>query len=201
MKKYFLYCFLCFLFGLANHTVLAQDDLPDRRFKGGVILGVNLSQIDGDLLAGYNKPGFNTGLAVSAILTKRWEIGIELLYSQKGASRTLTDQLASAFDKIRLNYVEAPVLVHFYDWKFRVSTGLSYARLLNFTIIDSLGEDVSDRQDFRSGNFTFIIGADYFIRDNWSIGARWSRESDIQNNSGANDFRGRSVSIRSNYLF
>lgn len=196
MKNY-----LTLLLLLITTALTAQEELPDRRFKGGVIVGVNLSQIDGDLLAGYNKPGINAGLAVSAILTKRWEIGIELLYSQKGASRTLNDQLASAFDKIRLNYVEAPILVHFHDWKFRVSTGFSYARLLDFTIIDSTGDDVTDRQDFRSGNFTFIIGADYFFRENWSIGVRWSRESDIQRNSGANDFRGRSLSIRSNYLF
>lgn len=199
MKKYFL--FIVFIFFCLAHNLAAQDNLPDQRFKGGVVFGVNLSQIDGDKLAGYNQPGINAGAAVSAILNKRWEIGIELLYSQKGANRTTTDQLSAAFDKIRLNFVEAPILVHFHDWKFRVSTGFSYARLLSYKIIDHTGEDTTDQQDLKSGNFTFIIGADYFFRENWGIGVRWSRESDVQNDPGATDFRGRSLSIRTNYIF
>jgi len=185
----------------------AQNELPERRFKGGLIVGLNLSQIDGDFLAGYNKPGVNAGITATAVLTQRWEIGIELLYSQKGASRTLTDQFRAVqgfsfpLDKIRLNYVEAPVLIHFYDWKFRVSTGFSYARLLSFEIIDFEGESVANVEDIRQGNFTFLIGADYFFKENWSIGIRWSRESDILARGIEGDFRGRSLSIRSNYLF
>ncbi|MEL7021800.1 MAG: porin family protein [Bacteroidota bacterium] len=197
MKRYIILLILV----CVKLSISAQESLPAQRFKGGIVAGVNLSQIDGDQLAGYNKIGLHTGLSVSAILNRRWEVGIELLYSQKGASRTSTDQFSSPYNKIQLNYVEAPVLVHFYDWKFRVSTGFSYARLLGFTIIDSVGVDTSENQDYRDGNFTFLIGADYFFRENWSIGVRWSRESDIQRDSGAGDFEGRSLSFRSNYLF
>ena len=53
---------IIFLFSLQN--VIAQ------RFKGEVIAGVNLSQVDGDMVIGYKKVGVKAGLG--AMLPFSW---------------------------------------------------------------------------------------------------------------------------------
>ncbi|MEL6944126.1 MAG: hypothetical protein AAFO82_15815, partial [Bacteroidota bacterium] len=71
MKKIFL-----IIFTLLIVSVLQAQ----QRFKGAVVAGMNVSQIDGDLLFGFNKFGFNGGVQVSTIFTERWEMSVELLY-------------------------------------------------------------------------------------------------------------------------
>lgn len=192
--------FWIFLWVCAMVNVQAQEENIPQRFKAGLIFGVNLSQIDGDKLAGYNQPGFNAGAEMTVVMNERWNASMEFLFSQKGSNRTINDDPSSAFENIRLNYVEVPVLINFYDWKFRASTGFSYANLFNYKVITIDGDDTEDF-DFRSHLFSFMIGVTYLINDNWGVNARWSRELDVQKDPGATDLRGKTLAIRMLYLF
>ncbi len=173
-----------------------------QRFEGGLVGGFNLSQIDGDKLAGFNQIGITAGGKVGAILSDRWQLSLELLYSQQGASRSRADDLSSIYDKIRLNFVEVPVMINFKEWKFHVNAGVSYARLINFKVIDFTGVDISDQQDFNENMLSLALGAIYYFNEDVGFEIRWNRAlTDLQAQDGAGTFIGRTIGVKLIYLF
>ena len=184
---------LAFLAGTSK--LLAQ------RFKGGLIAGANFSQIDGDDLAGFHKPGLNAGAYVSAILADRWQLSIEMLFSQQGSKWSSNDGLNTAFDKIALNMVEVPLILNFEEWKFHVQAGASYARLIDSSIISITGEDVSDTIELNSNVFSYVLGVTFFSNDKLGYNFRWFKAfNDLQAQEGTNRWLGRSFSLRVLYL-
>lgn len=187
---------------LAFCLIMLAANASAQRFEGGLVGGFNLSQVDGDKLAGFNKIGINAGGKVATILSERWQLSLELLYTQQGASRTRTDDPASIYDKIRLNFVEAPVMINFKEWKFHVSAGVSYARLINFEVIDFTGFDISDQQNFNEDIFSLQLGATYYFNEKAGFEIRWIRTlNDLQAEENASSLIGRTISIRGIYLF
>ena len=197
---------------LTSITLHAQDTGPERRFEAGVVAGMNLSQIDGDDLTGFNKIGVNVGARVDAILTERWRLSLEMLFAQQGASRHKLDNPASAFDKIRLNLVEAPVMVHFQDWKIQAIAGVSYARVINAEVIDYTGEDATESYPLQEDLFSIILGGTFFFQENLGINIQWSRWLNNLLVSDGNEpsplpgqqsgrWIGRTVTIRGIYMF
>lgn len=173
-----------------------------QRFQAGIVAGANLSQIDGDRLAGFNQPGISAGAKVATVLSDRWQLSLELLYSQQGARRTNNDDPFSAYEKIRLNFVEVPVLINFKEWKFHLFAGVSYNRLINSKVIDAFGVDVTDLQDFNENIFSLTLGGIYYINENVGVDIRWLRAlSDLQAQQSRDSFIGRSLSFRLVYLF
>ena len=94
-----------------------------QRILGGISLGVNLTQVDGDQFYGFHKYGLNFGPMVILPLDmkKNWSVSMELLYSQKGSyHKGSTD---STYYRLNLDYIDVPVMVHFTDKKI-ISAGL-----------------------------------------------------------------------------
>lgn len=176
-------------------------NLKAQRFNASIIAGINLSQLDGDDLNGYNRIGLNAGGKVAAVLSDRLELNLELLYSQKGSSRSKTDGYRSSFDDIRLNFVKVPIYLSFSDWKFKVNAGFSYARLINYTVNDVFDGDVTDLFDYHPNIFSYVIGATYYFRENIGLDIHWTKSiSDIQGDSGANQLIDRTIGIRLLYV-
>jgi hypothetical protein len=192
MNNLKLIFFMSFLLG-------AQILGAQQRFEGSLVGGAVLAQIDGDRMAGYNKFGFQAGARVNTLLTERWAFGLELLFSQHGSSRTLNDP-GAVYDKIRLNLVEAPVMIYFRDWKFQVGAGLSYGRLINSEVIDILGDDVSNTQDFREDLLQYNLSVAFQFTEDWALDVRWSKYiTNLQANSAAGTFLGKHIAIRGIY--
>ena len=123
---YFIICFFTFL--------CCTKSLFGQSIGGGVILGFNASQVDGDQLAGYHKAGLNLGLTGIIPINNKMAIGMELLYNQKGSVKNQSpkDPTASSY-KLRLDYLDVPVLFMFKDKdKAIFSSGFSYGTLVNF---------------------------------------------------------------------
>lgn len=191
------FLFLCF-FCMVAINVTAQT----QRFQAGLVAGANLSQIDGDRLGGFNQPGLSAGVKVATILSERWQVSLELLYSQQGSRRTNNDDPFSAYEKIRLNFIEVPVLINFKEWKFHLSGGVAYNRLINFKVIDASGVDVTDSQDFNENMFALVLGGIYYFQENMGVEVRWMRSlSDLQAQKSRDSFIGRSLSFKLVYLF
>ena len=181
--------------------VFARIGLSGQTFSAALVAGTNLSQIDGDKLVGFHRLGLNTGARVAARFTDRWSMSLEMLYSQQGANRVRNDDPSSIYDNIRLNFVEAPVMINFSDWKILASAGVSYARLIDFTAIDIGGEDISEMENYNPGIFSILLGGTFLLGEDWGLNIRWSK---YLNNlwMGADDqrFIGRNVSVRLYYF-
>lgn len=127
-------------------TILMQ---AQKRFKAGVILGFNASQVDGDRHVGYRKFGFSAGVEGVTILSDQWRLNMELLFSQRGSKSGTIENRPNAIYTVkaldmRLNYVEIPVLIQYlhyyrgdktdYFYRYRFSGGVSFGKLLGSTI-------------------------------------------------------------------
>ncbi|MFM2048456.1 MAG: hypothetical protein RI955_1004 [Bacteroidota bacterium] len=131
MKRYLL--IILFTFPLFSFAQKSKNF-----FEGGLLLGFNASQVDGDRLDGFHKIGLNAGaFGGFPIFRKNLFIQFELLYSQKG-SRMTSNQIfnnsnPNANYVLTLNYAEIPILISYHDKdaKTRLSAGISVSRLFS----------------------------------------------------------------------
>ena len=190
------------------------------RFKAGAVLGLTASQIDGDLSAGYNKLGFQSGLRVIARLKGRQEASMEILYSQRGCQNEL---IPSDYDPnpfaLTLNYVEVPVQWHFKDWlieyddakfnyyKVSFNAGLSYARLINSKVDDDFNWLNGVAPDYLTKNdLSLVLGVNFFANRHLGFTARWNRSMvllyDPRNSPrGGKSWNGHCLYFQTVYLF
>ncbi len=156
------------LFGLNGGVVRAQEEemFENRTFYGGVILGGNLCQVDGDNFAGYNKKGITTGAVVYMKLYKKAIGSLELLYSQKGSVAAKAEMLPSGLTIMKygidLNYAEVPVMINFFDkHRSHLSFGASYSQLSRsneyVTAYPALAYD-QDKHPFNKSDINVIAG-------------------------------------------
>lgn len=114
---------LFLIFNLYTYCGYAQFDADnDNTFFGGLALGTNFCQVDGDNFAGYHKPGWNFGAIIYTKLADHLAASMELLYAQKGSRagalqvpKYANDQSTIITDyKIQLNYLEVPILINYF---------------------------------------------------------------------------------------
>jgi len=131
--------------------------LSAQLFYGSVIVGGNVTQVDGDYIIGYRKIGVNVGASVMMPLNKKqsWFATVELLYTQKGSYSlkdfaTLREPDSNLINyqfkrdesikyKLNLDYVEIPIVFHFEDYAsgFAFGAGVSWARLVSVKEIEN----------------------------------------------------------------
>lgn len=154
---------LSILFSLIPDESSAQE----RRFRGGVLLGFNASQIDGDELWGYNKAGLNLGGRFLAILNPRMDLSMDLLYSQRGSQSQLTLDNSVPLNRYNLHYFEIPFIFHFKDWaavsteeetfyRVEATAGLAYSRLIRARMYNNPFEGREDL--LRQDDFSWLVG-------------------------------------------
>lgn len=178
-------------------TLFFISSISAQTFKAGLLGGINFSQLDGDHLIGFNQPGFYLGTQVYTILSDRWEIATGLAFSQEGARRSLNDNPASIFDRIRLNYIELPFYLCLNEWKFKIYAGPVYGRLINYKVLDYLGTDISDLQNWRNNQVSGAIGVGFIPNGKWGFDFRWSKNIiNLRKDPGASGMLGRNVSFR-----
>jgi len=171
--------------------------MKGQQFKGSLISGPTLAQIDGDLLSGFNQPGFRGGFHLDSRMNDRWSLALEMAFSQAGSRRQLTDSPGAILHKIRLNQVEVPVMVQFSEWKFKVGTGLVYQRLFHYAIKDISGSDVTEFYTFRNNHVSFLASCTMRFNDRWGMVLSWSKSVNaLQTNNPALPFRSRVIGIQ-----
>jgi len=110
-----------------------------QRIKGAIIAGANLTQVDGDEIYGFNKPGLNIGAAAIFPFAGNFSFSIETIFNQKGSYQGEqyqdTDTLGNIITgeyKLKLDYLEVPFLIHYTDKEIiTAGVGFSYGRLVN----------------------------------------------------------------------
>ena len=165
---------------LFSSITLSGQETVESRFKGGLIAGFTLSQIEGDDAAGYNKFGFQAGASVAIVLKEKIDLGVEILFTQRGSASRNPNQGSFPF-VLTLNYIQVPVIFNYKDWKaeeedyyrLHFHAGFSYGRLINFT---TEADEITVLGDFfRDNDASWILGATYFVNEHIGIAARYTR--------------------------
>ncbi|NJC25108.1 outer membrane beta-barrel protein [Neolewinella antarctica] len=175
-------------------------------FRASVLGGANLSQVDGDMLFGFNRIGANAGLRVVAVLSERWRVGPEILLSQQGARQTKDSFNISPFQRINFSTLEVPLMVYYKDWRITAEAGVSYQRVIDSEIINGRGVDITADNPFNENLFAIKFGVTLYVTKNLGVNFRWSKhlaniaEFDPRL-SEITTFRGRTISLRAVYTF
>ena len=101
--------------------------------KGEAIVGMNLSQVDGDMFYGFKKFGGQMGVGAMVPLGENFDVSIETLFNQKGSRQRsrVYDSICIYDYKLQLNYAEVPVMIHYTDKQFiTAGVGFSWGRLV-----------------------------------------------------------------------
>jgi hypothetical protein len=165
-KKALLLFFFFILLLFSGHKLEAQI------IKGEAILGMNLSQVDGDEVYGFKKIGANVGGGVLVPFGKRgrWDASFEVLYNQVGSKQNQQYYDSTLFTcdgdtvivtgeyKLNLHYMTIPVMVMFTDKEFiSFGAGFSWSYLVgvkeweqgNLVTGTTLNSGTYNKNDFR----------------------------------------------------
>lgn len=205
----------CFLFCLVMFVLAGQ--LNAQIFKGEAIMGMNLSQVDGDEVYGFHRVGANVGAGVLIPFGKkgRWDASFEALFTQDGAyqSPQYSDSLSYEYE-LHLNYAQIPVMVMFTDKEFiSFGAGFSWGRLVG--VKEWEHGKLVDSTTMNSGTYNkndYCVLADFRIRVykslkfnlryQYSLTKIRTREfSDLSGNTWTRDQFNNVISFRLIYVF
>ena len=123
-------------------------------FKGQIIGGMNISQLDGDYQVGYQKVGAHAGIGVMFPFNfikgrenKPWAFSMEILYNQRGvrepnynykAGDSTTPGVQVKMDYfLNMHYVSLPFMLHYTEKEIiTFGLGFSYSRLFSVSEIE-----------------------------------------------------------------
>jgi len=159
--------------------LLATNSHAQRGFDLYLVAGMNAAQIEGDNLAGYHKPGLHTGLKAGFQLQDKWELNMEMLFSQKGSRASRNQSLGGFVQTTTLNYLEFPVYVTYNDWfiedegyyKVGFHAGLAYSYLVRVKSANAL---IVGLGNFKNFDMSAFAGAYYAFSRKWSLTVRYS---------------------------
>ncbi len=170
---------IVFLLLLSSQNIEAQSRATDddRSFRPVFSLGMDASQIDGDVYSGYHKIGAFAGFGVNRKLSKRWEGELALTFIEKGVRKNV-DSAALAnnnvtFSLIRLEYLEIPFVLRYSYRKFKAEGGAALGYLLKNppSSISQNGAVIDN--NFHSFDYSFIIGLGYKVAPNVLLNLRF----------------------------
>lgn len=163
----------------------AQTDA--QQFGASLAAGFNASQIDGDLLAGFDKVGLTGGIKVNTTLKKRIDLNVEFLYSERGSRPDVFNPEYDPDIHIALKYIELPVYISINDWwqeedkYFKVAAygGVSFARLLSARTTDYFNEPDQSYDLlaplFNENDLSWLLGLSLRLNRHWGLTARYTR--------------------------
>jgi len=157
--------------------ILCALQLNAQKFEGYLAFGSNLTEANltqsGNRQVG-TRIGLNAGPGVSALISKRCEISLEMLYSQNAHYARIIETPSLALNRIRMHFVEVPLTIgyrfniekdkkeNFY--KRRIIGGIAYARLFRQKVLAIDGTDLTNAVRFDQENaFLFNIAATSFF--------------------------------------
>ncbi|MCF8335020.1 MAG: PorT family protein [Bacteroidales bacterium] len=149
--------------------VLAQ------RFHGGAMLGLAATQIDGDNLGGYNKPGIRGGGWVNTPVSESLVMQLELEFIQKGSKVSQNELKNKEYYHARLNYLQAPVLVQTsLMTRLTGEAGIAGAYLVASLEDDDGGGFIEADPPFDQFELSGLLGLNYELSEHFIANVRFN---------------------------
>lgn len=182
------------------------------------VLGVNASQIRGDLLAGFDKVGICGGLRGTVELKEPLGLSVELLYSERGSRPDIFGDVFDPDINVTLRYLEMPVYLTYSDWrdtedgyhKAFALAGISLGRLIESSTFDAFNEAEMDldslAMEFNQNDLSWLVGFGFRLSNRFIISARYTRSITLLLNAekkglNTNSLRVFFLSFRGEYVF
>lgn len=167
---------LILLASLLPLTVFGQQSQEDYQlFRAGVLAGFNVSQVEGDGVAGYNKLGANGGATAFVRFHEHMSVSFEILYSMKGSKRTLTNASPACSYKLILDYIDVPVLFNYHDTNIGIfSAGLSVGNLIRTKEVRQGIETPIQNNPYNSQVLQGVVSVTFMLTDNLGLNLRGS---------------------------
>jgi hypothetical protein len=160
---------IIFLLGVTAINSFSQ------RFEGGLLGGLNASQVDGDSYKGYHKAGLVLGGYAQTDISRNLFAVMELKFAQKGSRNVDSLAMDGQIKYImRLTYAEMPI----YLWirtseKTSIIAGASFGYLISGKEFNDYGEfPPEDQHPFNSINLEAMIGFRFQITDRLFVDVR-----------------------------
>lgn len=230
MKQIWLFIITVFTFlpAVAQSEHSDMFDNPDKSFWGGVVAGINCSQVDGDTYSGFHSAGLNAGGLVYWTFAKSAAASMGFMFSQKGShgvNESYSPYGGAYFAKykLRLNYIEVPVVFHYmfqnyllgFNGKYLLGVGGAFNALLGNK--ESM-EDMGSLVDFDEGDYPFnkstfdvigslglLLGSHLILEARYQYGLTPLRETQyvpaLNSTMGGRNQLNNTMSFRFIYLF
>ncbi len=146
-----------------------------QEFKGGIVGGTSLSQVDGDYYGGYSKLGLELGGFVSRKVSPAMELQLDITYMQKGSRKAPEPDKGDYTDyKINLGYIQMPLVARWHYKSFSFEGGLGIGVLINSNEYkDGVSiKDVEGVTPFKTIEYCTVVGANYHFTSRLWLNAR-----------------------------
>ena len=154
MRITFLFLTVCFWY----FDLFAQTNT----FTGGLTLGINSAQIQGDGYGGFDKVGPILGGFVATDVGEKWKAQLEISYINKGSKDPPNAKINKFnFYRINLHYIEVPLVFQYPLKKIKLEVGGAYARLFRESHSDANGSIIPIIGPIRQGEISYVVGAAY----------------------------------------
>jgi hypothetical protein len=163
MKK-FIFLLLLITF---SKSIFSQD------FHAGIRFGLAASQVNGDMLSGFNKAGLIGGAYVYRNLSDNFSLQMEMVYIQKGSRKPTDDN--NTFYKLQVHYIEVPLFLRWHtSKKIDITGGFAFGTLIFSEEGDQFGV-YENAEPFEKFEFSGNAGIIYKLGNNWSFDGRFSQ--------------------------
>lgn len=156
--------------------VVGEMAAYSQAFEGGVLAGLNASQVDGDGYSGYHKPGMVAGAYVLTHLSRTVFSGMEIRFAQKGSRKNPNPKTGDqTVYKMRLNYIDLPVYLGVHtSQKSSILAGLSAGYLMSGADYDNYDKVIPPPGQPTFNNFDFqgFLGFRFQMTDRLSVDLR-----------------------------
>jgi hypothetical protein len=150
-----------------------------QNFGGGIILGVNTSQVGGDDLSGFHKAGPIVGIFSNKLINSQINLQFEMYYINKGSNnQDMNNDLHTNYlvPDITLKYIETPLIIQYYfKNRLLLEGGITAAYLIDGYYNDLYGK-INNQSNFpfKKYDVGLLIGANYNYSEKISFNTRLS---------------------------
>ena len=150
-----------------------------QNFGGGIILGVNTSQVGGDDLSGFHKAGPIVGIFSKKTINSQINLQFEMYYINKGSNnQDMNNDLHTNYlvPDITLKYIETPLILQYYlKNSLLLEGGITAAYLMDGYYNDLYGKiNIQSNFPFKKYDVGLLIGVNYNYSEKISFNTRLS---------------------------